>query len=431
MADDELSEDQHRAVAKEMYERWQAGEAKSQLEIEYWQNATSHGKAFTAHVKKWLGVETERKSGQTEQIDRLEGLLRAHGVSPSEAGDLEEEWRLVAKARESALAALRVYNDPLAGFRTETFIVLMVIAWNSIFQAMLERDGTDYYQRNPEGGLVVVDDRPKVLDTAALMALAIGGTEKRAVRANLDFFVRLRNLISHRYIPALDIAIVSEAQAMLLNFENLLTDQFGAESALGDRLAVPLQLSGFRNADALRSLKQAQAQLPVDVTDFLCRHRDEQPDEVVRSSEYALQVFFVSVAANRDRSADAVVTFVRPGEVSAEVEEQLQQAAVVTKPKQVPVASGDLLRASEVVNLVTERLPFRFTMDTHTRCWRHYGVRPPSGAGEKEAVDGRYCSFDRLSGGYGYTRAWVEKLVRDLSSPDTYEEVVGVPPTPR
>lgn len=315
MAEEDLTEDQHRAVAKEMYERWQAGEAKSQLEISYWENPTSHGKAFTAYVKKWLGVETERKSGQTEQIDRLEGLLRAHGVSPSEAGDLEEEWRLVAKARESALAALRVYNDPLAGFQSETFIVLMVIAWNSLFQAMLERDGTDYYQRTDGGDLVLMEGRPKVLDTGVLMGLAIGTDEKRAVRANLDFFIKLRNRIAHRYLPALDLAIVSEAQAMLLNFENLLIEQFGAESGLGDRLAVPLQLSGFRNAGALQSLKQAQAQLPVDVMDFLCQHRDEQPDDILLSPEYALQIFFVPVAANRDRSADAVVTFLRPGEV--------------------------------------------------------------------------------------------------------------------
>lgn len=30
------------------------------------------------------------------------------------------------------------------------FIVLMVIAWNSLFQAILERDGADYYVRGPD-----------------------------------------------------------------------------------------------------------------------------------------------------------------------------------------------------------------------------------------------------------------------------------------
>ena len=54
------TEEQQMRLATEMYERWQNGESKSRLEIEYWDKATSHGKAFTAYVKRWLGVETER-----------------------------------------------------------------------------------------------------------------------------------------------------------------------------------------------------------------------------------------------------------------------------------------------------------------------------------------------------------------------------------
>lgn len=117
----DLSDDEHRRLAAEMYERWQGGEKKSPLEIEYWGDATSHGKHFTSYTKRWPGVTTETKSSQTQHIERLEGLLRSNGISPTDAGDLDEHFRLLAKARESALSALRGYNDPLAGFRTEAF----------------------------------------------------------------------------------------------------------------------------------------------------------------------------------------------------------------------------------------------------------------------------------------------------------------------
>jgi len=123
---EQLTDEQHVQLATEMYERWQQGEPKSRLEIEYWDNPTAHGKAFSSYVKKRLGVDTERRSSQSARIAELEGLLRANGISPTDAGDLTEEFRLLAKSRESALAAVRVYNDPLSGFRTETFIVLMV-----------------------------------------------------------------------------------------------------------------------------------------------------------------------------------------------------------------------------------------------------------------------------------------------------------------
>ena len=423
-----LTDQQHVRLAAEMHARWQQGEPKSRLEIEYWGNVSAHGKAFSGYVRRWLGVETERQSTQSARIAHLEALLRANGISPTEAGDLPEEYRLLAKSRESALAAVRVYNDPDARFRTETFIVLMVIAWNSLLQSMLERSNVDYYERDKHGAQIVVGGRGKVLGTWQLVHLALAGDDYRAVRANLDFFLRLRDQISHRYLPALDVAVTGEAQSMLLNFENLLVAQFGEEAALGDRLAVPLQLSGFRNEGPLRSLRKAQAKLPTDVSDFLASHRTGVDDDVLASSEYCLQIFFVPVTANRERSADAVVRFVPPDKVTPELEKQLSKTGVVTKRRITPVASADLLTPTEVMNLVAERLPYRFTMDTHIRCWKHYAVRPPSDSGEPEATDDRYCRWDRLAKGYGYTNAWVEKLVRDLSEGGNYKTVIGYPP---
>ena len=429
--DEELSDQEHIRIATEMYERWQQGEPKSRLEIEYWGNATAHGKKFTGYVKRWLNVETEGKSLQTSRIEELEALLRSRGISPTSAGDLAEEFRLLANARESALAAVRIYNDPVAGYRTETFVVLMVGAWNSLFQAILERDGIDYFERDESGEQVLIDGRAKVLGTWELVHLVLEDDEHRAVRANIDFFLKLRNQIAHRYLPALDTEIAGEAQAMLLNFEEVLLAEFGKEATLGEQLAVPLQLSGFRSDGSLASVRKAQARLPVNVAEFLTQHRAGVDAEVLADPKYCLRIFFVPVTANRERSADAVVRFVPPGAATPELQAELAKLGVVTKRKITPVASADLLRPKEVVNLVAERLPHRFTMSTHTACWKHYGVRPPQGAPEPEATDQRYCRWDRLLNGYGYTEAWVERLVRDLSNPETYEEVVGIAPTRR
>lgn len=422
----ELSEEEHCAVATEMFERWQSGAPKSALEVEYWNNAASHGKRFTSYIRRWLGHETERKSAQTLRVERLETLLRVHGINPTETDELKEEYRLVAKSRESALAAIRVYNDPIGGYRSETFIVLMAIAWNSLFQAIMEQDGDDYYEYDKDGQQVIIGGQIKVKRTRDLMLHVI--PERNAVQANLDFFLKLRHSISHRYLPALDIQIASEAQAMLLNYENLLIEHFGGEAGLAEQLLVPLQLSGFRDVAAGQSLKQAQAKLPVDVQDFLNRHREQVSDEVLCSPEYALRIFFVPITANRERSADAVSRFVKPGTTPPEVEKALQRLAVVTKPKQVPVASGDLFKPSEVVDLVGAHLPFRFKMDTHTHSWRYYNVRPPGGSDHPELTNQQYCRWDRLLRGYGYTQAWIDKLVEELKNPTTYQAVVGYPP---
>ncbi len=309
----------------------------------------------------------------------------------------------------------------------------MVIAWNSLLQAILERDKVDYYERGDDDRVIEIYGRGKVKETWALVALALSGTERQGMRANLDFFLGLRNVIAHRYLPSIDQAVAGESQAMLLNFESVLVEEFGEEAQLGEELSVPLQLTGFRNPNGLTALKRAQSALPVDVMNFLARHREQLTDDVLRDPQYCLQVFFVPVTANRERSADAAVRFLKPP-IPDDLREQLEgllQLNVVDKPRLVPVVSDDLLRPSEVVNLVVARLPYRFTQDTHTRCWKHYGVRPASDSSEPEATQPTYCRWDRLMKGYGYTRAWVDRLVADLSEPAAYQRVVGFVPDPR
>lgn len=90
----------------------------------------------------------------------------------------------------------------------------MIIAWNSLCQAMLHRRDIDYFEYDDKGDLVLIDGRPKVRDTPWLVRQALEGADKAAMRANIDFFLGLRNLISHRYLPAVDTAVVSEAQAL-------------------------------------------------------------------------------------------------------------------------------------------------------------------------------------------------------------------------
>lgn len=426
-----VSADEHRGLAQEMYDRWQAGEKKSRLEIEYWDDAVAHGSRFSKYVKKWLGRETVKDHPQTVRLAKAESLLRVHGLSLDDEDDLPEQYRLLAKSREAALAALRVYNDPLAQFRTETFAVLMVTAWNSLFQAICERDGTDYIAREGDGTTPQqIDSRDKVVDTRDLMTLAIGGDDMEAVRANIDFWIGLRNQVAHRYIPTLDPVVVPEAQSLLLNYENTVVAEFGEDAQLGDRLTVPLHLTGFRNDAATKSLKELQARLPPDVNDYLARHRQSLPNEVVRSPEYSMRVYLVSVAANRANQADATLQCIRPEDVSDELLESLADVALLPKPKRVAVASDGLLKPGQVWTEVQDRTGFKFTNNRHAAAWHYYNVRPDTGSERPELTDERYCVYDGLNDNYGYTRAWVEKLVRELADGDRYREVIGMEPDP-
>jgi hypothetical protein len=48
------------------------------------------------------------------------------------------------KSREAALTAIRVFNDPQVSFKSETFIVLMVMAWTYLLHAYYRDAKVEY-----------------------------------------------------------------------------------------------------------------------------------------------------------------------------------------------------------------------------------------------------------------------------------------------
>jgi hypothetical protein len=51
---------------------------------------------------------------------------------------------LLKKSQEAALAAIQIFNNPLITFKSESFIVLMVISWTYLLHAYYRDQGIDY-----------------------------------------------------------------------------------------------------------------------------------------------------------------------------------------------------------------------------------------------------------------------------------------------
>ena len=52
---------------------------------------------------------------------------------------------LLEKAKESALLGVDIYNKPKTSFRAGGFVVLMCIAWTSLFHAIFEKQRVKYF----------------------------------------------------------------------------------------------------------------------------------------------------------------------------------------------------------------------------------------------------------------------------------------------
>lgn len=332
---------------------------------------------------------------------------------------------LIKKARNAALLAVEVYNKPLAAYRSEGFIVQMMIAWVALLQAVMEERGTDYVYRQPDGGAVLIDGEPKSWELSRL-ALEYFGGQTTAVTKNLEFFVGLRNKIEHRFLPPLDYTIAGECQALLLNFESLITTEFGERSALMDSVFIAIQASSLRTPAGAAALRKLESRLPVGILRYITNYRSGLDDNILNSQEFSFKVFLVPNVANRRGSADAAVEFIKYDPEDPTQAEELARLGVLIKTKQVAVANKGRFLPGKVASRVSEAIGRPFTASTHhARAWRHYKVRPESASANREDCKTEYCQFDEAHGGYVYTAAWVTFLIEKLADEEEYNEVCG------
>jgi hypothetical protein len=412
-------------LAQGLFKAWDEGRgvSKSQLEIQTWGDATSHGRHFDRFVRSTLGISTNRPSKQTDRIAELERQIRGLGGVPT--GNVEQEWEIqVQHARESCLAAIRVWNDPIGRFRTGAFSLLFVTAWNSLAIAMIQRSGGEWRKLSDDGSVRLSrNGAEQSRETGDLVAKALSGADRRGLRENVQFWIDLRNSVAHRHLPALDVTVIPFAQAGLLNIESVLNDDFGAEYALSESLIVPLQLSGFRDPGVLASKKKLQSSLPVEVQAILSKAETASP-ELLADETFLMRVAFVPVVPASGRSPDAVAYFVKPGSVPTELSEALEQYVVLPKTS---MGSRPNLAATFVMSEVERRTGYKFNSQHHCNAARSLGARPAAGEDER-TIDIKFAEYITSFKRFLYTQAWIDHLVDQLSDPDGFLATTGRSP---
>lgn len=340
------------------------------------------------------------------------------------------------KCRSATLAAVEVYNKPGPRFRTAHYLVLITIAWTALFHAIFYKRGRRPWYRSPTSGTGTgiryqkIDGEPKHWDLSKCLA-EYYGSQNPPERKNLEFLLGLRNKIEHRHLPELDASLYGECQAALLNLEQLLVAQFGKRYALSEYLAISLQFSQIMPAEKKRTARALAGAAAKSVADYVTKFRGGLPTTTLNSIKYSFNVFLVPKVANRESAADVAVEFIRVDEASDEELDRLDKLNILIREKQIPIQNLDLLKASQVVSEVAQHLSHRMNLAVHTECWRHFQVRPPTRSSHPERTLQQYCVYDRAHRDYLYTRAWIEKLTRELRDPADFARIVGRPPQPR
>lgn len=249
----------------------------------------------------------------------------------------------------------------------------------------------------------------------------------------MAFFIGLRNKIEHRYArqqPALFVALAGHAQALLLNYEEELITQFGVAESLAARLRFPVFIGSFTD-EGERALQRLRGSLPPALRTFVAEYHSGLSAETQADSRFELRLRVVNELAPKDPDA-LPLQFTKFHELTEEqkavVEAMGRKGLVITRERLRNVRGDKLRKPTQAAAEVAAAIPFKFTIGHFTKAWKLLRVRPESGAAHPEITNERYCVYDVLHHDYGYTQAYIDKLIRECTTEQGFRSLLEYAP---
>jgi len=225
-----------------------------------------------------------------------------------------EKVDLIKKSRESALAAVQIYNNPLSTFKSESFIVLFIIAWTYLLHAYYRNKGIDYryyekknrrkiYKHNKDGSIKHWE-LSKCLEEETCPF-------DQDTRNNLRFLLGLRNQIEHRKANHLDSYLSARYQACALNYNYYIKKLFSDRYGLDNMLALSLQFAELDYSQS-KIIKDRDNKIPKEIRSYIAKFDGALSESEVASEKYGYRILFTKVLAKRAGQADRVIEFLDP-----------------------------------------------------------------------------------------------------------------------
>ena len=281
--------------------------------------------------------------------------------------------QLVSKAKEAALCAIKIYNDPLIRFKSESFTVLMMIAWTYLLHAYYRGKGIDYryfktigvrrnYDRTTHGAYKHWELERCLNEPDCPID---GGTQK-----NLRFLIGLRHEIEHQMAAdGLDAYLSSRYQACAVNFNDWLGKLFGSHQRLDEHLQFSIQ---FANLDPKQfELVKSSPLLPRALMQFVEAYDKSLSEDEFNSPQFAYRLLFTKKLVNRPGQADRVVEFIDPkSELAQNISKEYWVKKEVERPKFLP---------KDVVSSVQKAgFPHFKIQPQHLDMWKEQCAKEPS-----------------------------------------------------
>lgn len=301
---------------------------------------------------------------------------------------------LVSKSREAALNAIRVFNDPQVTFKSEAFIVLMIIAWTYLLHAHYrgKRIEYRYFTQRAKRRMFHRTKHGAYKYWELERCLNDGKSPVDSDTANnLRFLIGLRHEIEHQMTRSLDSYLSGRYQACALNYNDYIKKLFGKRCAIDQQLTYSIQFMELTEEQIAGP--KPEVTIPERLRAYVAEFDGALTYDEYNSPRYSYRLLFKRKLVNRPGQADRVVEFIDPNsELAKTIDKEYWVKKEVEKPK---------FRAKDVVAAVRAAGFRRFRVSPeHVEMWK--------GEDAKNMANGFGAD---VQGTWYWYRSWIDRCI--------------------
>jgi hypothetical protein len=294
---------------------------------------------------------------------------------------------LLVKSREAALCAVQVFNNPLIRFKSESYIVLMVIAWTYLLHAYYRRKGIEYryfeqrgkrrsFHRTRQGAF-------KYWELERCLNTKESPIDSDSAN-NLRFLIGLRHEIEHQMTMNLDAYLSGRYQACILNYNDYLKKLFGKEAGIDEHLMYALQFTELSHEQATGM--PVRPKVPDRILSYIAEFDGALTHEEYNSARFSYRLLFKRRVVGKPGQADKVVEFIDPNsEAAKQVDKEYFVLKEVERRKH---------GAKQIVEMMREEGFAQFNTHHHTQLWKELDAKNPA-KGYGQQLGSQFWWYDR------------------------------------
>lgn len=284
-------------------------------------------------------------------------------------GSIKSE--LVVNSRDAALTAIRTFNDPHVSFKSETYVVLMIIAWTYLLHAYYRSKGIEYkyhsqgpkrrkFDRTKHGAYKYWELERCLNDKASPV--------DKDTTNNLRFLIGLRHEVEHQMTFSLDNWLSGRYQACALNYNYYIKKLFGDQHGLDSLLAFSIQ---FADLSPEHSEKKQAGIIPQNLRKYIGEFDGALDHDEYNNPRFSYRMLFKRKLVNTPGQADKVIEFIDPkSELAKTIDKEFWVKKETERPK---------YRATDVVEAVKKAGFNKFRiLAEHLRMWQAEDAKNPA-----------------------------------------------------